>query len=115
VKNNQTKKELQAQYKEREVVGGVYVIRNISDNKLFLDSTTDLQGTKNRFEFAKSSNLCVHLKIQADWGKRGSDSFVYEVLEELKKGAAQSSAEFKAEIDILKEMWAEKLKDEQLY
>ncbi len=49
------KKELKARYKDRRIIGGVFVIRNTATNKLFLDSTTDLQGSKNRFAFAQQT------------------------------------------------------------
>ncbi|MCL2336211.1 MAG: GIY-YIG nuclease family protein [Firmicutes bacterium] len=110
-----TKKELQAQYKEREIIGGVYAIRNTLNNKMLLLAATDLQGSKNRFEFARKTGSCVDLKLQKDWTKQGAGSFAFEVLEELKKGAAQTAKEFKADIDVLKEIWLDKLSDRELY
>ena len=115
LKDSKTKKELQAQYKERRIIGGVYVIKNTHNNKLLLETSTDLQGSKNRFEFAKKTGSCIHMKLQTDWTEQGSSEFIYEVLEELEKGEEQSSAEFKADIDLLKEMWLEKLSNRKLY
>jgi hypothetical protein len=112
---SKTKKELQAQYKERKVIGGVYTIRNTSNNKLLLEAATDLQGSKNRFDFAKSTGSCVNTKLYADWAKQGSGDFVLEVLEELEKGETQTDKEFKADVDLLREMWLEKLSGSELY
>jgi hypothetical protein len=115
MKDNKTKKELQAQYKERKVTGGVYAVRNTRSNKLLLEASTDLQGSKNRFDFAKVTGSCVHTKLNADWMEQGSGDFVYEVLEELEKGETQTAEEFKADVDLLREMWLEKLPDRELY
>ena len=115
MKDNITKKELASQYKEREVVGGVCVIRNNKNNKILLETATDLQGSRNRFEFAKKTGSCVNLKLQRDWDEHGAPSFTFEVLEEIKKTDAQNSKEFKADVEALKEMWLEKLTDEVFY
>ena len=106
------KKEILAQYKEREVIGGVYAIKNIQNGKLLLESATDLQGSKNRFEFSLKTGSCVSMKLRNDW-KNGT--FVFEVMEEIKKGETQTDAEFKSDVDALKEMWAEKFSAQELY
>ena len=115
--NNKTKKELQAKYKERKIIGGVYVIKNTHNGKLLLGAVTNLQGSKNRFEFAQAQNSgsCVSMKLYADWKAHGKDKFVYEVLEELEKGELQTAAEFEADIDFLKKIWLEKLSDKDFY
>ena len=109
------KKELQAQYKEREIVGGVYLIRNTKNNKILLDAVVDLQGMKNRFAFARKTGSCLMMKLQADWSAYGADSFTFEVQEELMKGDNQSNEEFKADLELLKKMWLEKLSEEDMY
>lgn len=115
MKDSKTKKELQALYKEREIVGGVYVIKNTLNNKLLLEADTDLQGSKNRFEFAQKTGSCVDMKLQKDWAAQGCGQFVFEVLEELKKSETQTAADFKADVALLKEIWLEKLSGENLY
>jgi len=113
--NNNRKKELLSQYKEREIVGGVYIIRNTLKNKVLLDAAIDLQGSKNRFEFSRKTGSCVYMKLQNDWAEQEKDQFAFEVLEELKKGETQTDKEFENDIGVLKEMWREKLSGEDLY
>ena len=110
-----TKKEMQAQYKEREIVGGVYAVKNTAKNKLLIDAATDLSGAKNRFDFSMNTGSCVHPKLQNDWKEQNGKQFVFEVLEELKKGDTQSPAAFKADMEVLKQMWLEKSSGEELY
>jgi len=113
--DKQSKKELQGLYKEREIIGGVYAIRNTLNNKTFLEAATDIRGIKNRFEFAQNTGSCIHVKLQDDWDIHGSDKFVFEVLEELTKGDTQTAEEFKADLKLLKEMWIDTLSGSVFY
>ena len=110
-----SKKELHAQYKEREVAGGVYAIRNTLKNKLFVDATADLPGSKNRFEFAVQTGSCILPKLQVDWNGQKGQGFEFEVLEELKKGELQTAAGFKEDLKLIRQMWLEKLSNENMY
>ena len=109
------KKELQAQYKSRETIGGVYLIRNTLKNKLYLDGSLDLWGSKNRFEFSVGTGSCVHPKLQDDWTEQNGGHFEFEVLDELKKGESQSGEGFKADIEFMRCLWLEKLAGETFY
>jgi len=113
--SNDKRKELKEQYKGQKVLGGVYGIRNTVNGKLLFGATTDLQGRKNRFDFAQSTGTCIDLKLQKDWERQGGEGFAFEVLEDLEKGEAQTDAEFKADIELLKEIWLEKLAGQDLY
>jgi len=112
---SEDKKKLIAAYKERDVIGGVYVIKNNATGKLLLESTLELAGSKNRFEFSQKTGSAVSFKLQKDWNTYGKDAFTFEVLEELKKGESQTAEEFGADIKLLKEIWQEKLSAEDLY
>jgi hypothetical protein len=115
LKDKKTKKELIAQYKGREIIGGVYAIKNTLNNKLLLRAAVDLKGSKNRFEFSLKTGSCVDMKLQNDWNKQGGEQFVFEVLEEFKKDETQTEEGYKADIEVLREMWIEKLSDRDLY
>jgi len=109
MKTDQTKREGRAAYKERKIIGGIYVIRNSDSDKILLDSAIDLQGRKNRFEFSQKTGSCIDLNLQKDWIAHGKEKFIFEVLEELEKGETQSMNEFKEDIEVLKLIWLEKL------
>ena len=115
MKNDKTKKELREQYSNRDIIGGVYVIKNTLNNKALLLSTTDLQGSKNRFDFAQKTGSCIDLKLQSDWNKQGGGQFVFEALEELKKGETQTAEGFKADVDLLKDIWQDTLSGADFY
>ena len=113
--DRKTKREMQTRYKEREIVGGVYVVKNTLKNKLLIEADTDVYGSKNRFEFAFKTGSCVLPRLQNDWTEQNGRHFVFEILEELKKGETQSLSEFKSDIGIMKQIWLEKMADEDLY
>ena len=110
-----TKKELKAEYREQKITGGIICVKNTQNGRLLIESTPDIQGSVNRFEFAKKTGSCVSMKLQKDWIPANAPPFVIEVLEELEKGPAQTDAEFKADLLALKEMWLEKLDGSDFY
>ncbi|MDR1564711.1 MAG: GIY-YIG nuclease family protein [Oscillospiraceae bacterium] len=105
------RKELIQQYKGREQIGGIYAIKNLKLDKWYVDCAADLKGIKNRFEFFGST----HLKVAPDYQAQKGEGFVFEALEELKKGEAQTDKEFKEDLALLKEMWLEKLSEQSMY
>ena len=115
MKNNTSRKELIAGYKERQLIGGIYAVRNTATGKMLLGAANDLRVSLNRFEFAVKTGSCVDPKLQRDWDVQSGEGFVFEVLEELQKGETQTEDQFKADIKLLKDLWLEKLDTETLY
>lgn len=107
---NDSKKTLKAQYKNRIVVGGVFCIRCDAAGEAWLRSTTDLQGSQNRFAFSVTTDLCPEACMASAWKQYGAAGFSFEVLETLQKKDTQTDREFSDDVAILFEIWAEKLK-----
>ncbi|GAA0862888.1 GIY-YIG nuclease family protein [Paraclostridium tenue] len=103
------KKEFIMEYKERPVTGGVYKITNTMSGNYLLMNDIDLKSTKNRFDFSVKTDMSMHPKMSKDWKEFGSNSFTFEVLEEIEKKDAQSKESFKEDLKKLEEIWAEKL------
>ncbi|MDR0647860.1 MAG: GIY-YIG nuclease family protein [Synergistaceae bacterium] len=105
---NAARKELKQRYEQRKIVGGVFLIKSTQGGKTLLDATTDIRGSRNRFDFSQKTGSCTYMRLQEDWKKWGADSFVFEVLEEHEKGDAQTMEEFQSDISVLKDLWVEK-------
>lgn len=103
------------EYKQRKMVGGIYIIKNTRNGKALLEMTLDMAGSRNRFVFAQKNNNTHSLKLQKDWDAMGAESFCFEALEELEKGENQSVEDFRADIKILRDMWLEKLASTPMY
>jgi hypothetical protein len=106
---NAAQKELKKQYEQRKIVGGVYRIKNMRGGKTLLEATTDIRGSRNRFDFSQKTGLCTDMRLQEDWKKWGADSFIFEILEEYEKEDSQTMEEFQSDISLLKGLWGEKL------
>lgn len=104
-----------SQYKERKVIGGVFIIKNTQNGQIMLEASANLQGSKNRFEFVKQTGVGFNLRMRNDWNKYGSSAFTFEVLEELEKKETQTEAEFHEDLELLKEVWMEKLNGHVFY
>ena len=105
------RKELRNQYKNRIKIGGIFAIKNTVSNKWFVESSPDLAAAKNRFDFMGDS----YMKIANDYRAQKGMGFVFEALEELQKGEAQSDKEFQDDLALLKQIWLEKLTEQELY
>lgn len=104
------KKKMIATYKNKTVVGGIYCITNTVTGKRYIYTSKDLGGSKNRFNFAKISNTCVNVTLAKEWEEYGGNAFAFEELETLERDAEQTNKEFQNDLDILLQMWEEKMR-----
>lgn len=105
------RRELKSAYKSRPVIGGVCCIRCSGNQRTFLQATRDIESLKKRFDFAIAIGGCPDPTMRGEWEKYGTESFSFTVLEELKKGENQTDQEFSDDIDVLYEIWLEKIKE----
>lgn len=70
-----------AAYKERKVVGGVYVVRCEATGESWVGGAPDLSTIWRRLSFTLGQGICPHSSLQAAWRAHGRDSFSFEELE----------------------------------
>ncbi|HJV45865.1 MAG TPA: GIY-YIG nuclease family protein [Bacillota bacterium] len=99
------KKELKQQYKETTKEAGVYQIRNLKNEKVFIDSSMDLK-TMNGKLFTLRNGGHYNRMLQADWNQFGEEAFVFEVLETLKQ-PEYGYVDPKDELKKLEQKWLE--------
>lgn len=109
------RKELRERYKSRKVVGGVYRIVNTQTGSFLLLSTDDMQSAHNYLRFSKLTGNCTIPALKEAWKQYGRDVFEIEELELLEKKQERTNREFRQELDVLLELWSEKLPLEQRY
>jgi group I intron endonuclease len=100
------KKDIKREYLETERPMGVFQIRNLSNEKVFVGSSLNLDGILNRHKFALNAGSHQNKALQADWNEHGAENFAFEILEELEPRANLDS---KRELAFLEDLWLEKL------
>lgn len=102
------KKALKQLYKETPIEEGIYQIKNIINEKIFIGSTRNLK-TLNGVKFMLENGGHSNKKLQEEWNHFGKDAFTFEVLEILKKKEDRYFNE-KEELEKLEEKWNNKFK-----
>ena len=106
--NKEKRKELINSYKNRAVTGGVYCVKCSGSKRLWIRSTTDMEGARNRVLFSLKMKGAPEPAMQSACNEYGWESFSFVVLEELKKAETQTEKEFASDVDTLLEIWLEK-------
>ena len=102
------KRELKQQYKETPVEAGIFQIKNVQNNKIYIGSTKNLK-TLNGIKFMLENNGFTTSKaLQAEWKQFGKEVFTFELLEKLKKNDDPFVTEKEA-LAELEDKWLEKV------
>lgn len=109
------RKEIVAEYKQQKTKGGVYRIYNTETGRNLIKAEINLEAFKNRFDFSIKIDSCIMIKLQEDWSKYGSASFVLEILQETEMKSDETQKTFKDRLKLLEEEWKAKYDPVQLY
>jgi hypothetical protein len=103
------KKQLKQDYQQTPRSIGVLLIRNNRDDKVFLAVWPDVRALINRHKFQLTAGGHPNKQLQADWNSLGSESFSFEIVDELSPGA-RVEFDYRGEAALLEDLWLEKLK-----
>lgn len=106
-KMDKKKKELKREYQQNHTPMGVFQIRNIANDKLFIGTALNLQGAINSSRFQLNAGSHPSKTLQSEWREFGSDSFVFEILDELTPTEGPAH-DYRADLAFLEEFWLEK-------
>jgi hypothetical protein len=99
------KTQLKREYKLNHRPMGVYQIRNIANEKVFIGAAIDLPGVFNRHKFQLKMGKHPNAALQAEWNEFGAEGFAFEILDEL---TPREGRDHKEELAFLEELWLEK-------
>ena len=102
------KKAAKLEYKLSHRPMGVFQIRNTTNDKVFIDSSTNLPGKINRHRFALNAGLHASKELQADWNELGEAAFEFETIERVEP-RDDANYDYKADLATLEDLWLEKL------
>jgi len=102
------KRELTKQYKQTLSAMGVYVIRNLVDQHVFLGASLNLEGAMNRDRFELGLKSHRHKSLLQDWVRLGAENFRFEVVDTIKQ-RDDPPFDYKSELAPLLALWSEEL------
>lgn len=105
-----TKKELKAEYKLMKFRAGIYQIINKLENRIYLQTTLDLDRAFNSDIFQLKSGLHLNKTLQSDWNKLGKEGFEFSIFDELEMDDTATSKEKNKELKLFLEMHLSELK-----
>jgi hypothetical protein len=102
------RKELKREYKQNHTPMGVYQIRNMVNDKVFVEVALNLPGiiNSNRLQLTLGSH--PNKRLQSEWNEYGSESFIFEVLDELRASEGEGN-DYREELAFLEELWLERV------
>ena len=87
---------------------GVFSIRNMVSEKVFVGVGLDLMGIINSHKFQLKMGVHQNRRLQSDWNEFGSESFSFEILDQLEP-REDASDDGRTDLAFLEELWLEKL------
>ncbi len=111
-----SKKDLKSEYKLKKFKMGVFQIRNTVNNKIFIDSSINIDAIFNRHRLQLNFGSHPNNLLQNEWKEYGEEQFVFEILAELKQNETEE-IDYAKEAKQLAEMYIDELKpfDEKGY
>lgn len=103
-KNKRLKKEYQL--KPRPM--GVFLIRNMVNDKVFVAAGLDLSGIINSHKYQLKMGVHRNRRLQSDWNEFGGESFAFEILDQLEP-REDTDDDGRNDLAFLEELWLEKL------
>jgi group I intron endonuclease len=103
-----SRKDINREYQERVKPAGVYQVKNISNGKVLLGSSLNLEGPLNRHKFMLKIGSHTNKALQKDWNEFGAGKFIFEILEVVKI-SDNPNFNLKDELSLLEQLWLEKL------
>ena len=102
------KKAAKLAYKASRRPMGIFAIRNLVNDKIFVGSSMDLDAMFNRIRFQLAGGAHPNKPLETDWRRLGSAKFTFEVLEEIVP-REDPNYNYAADLETLEDLWLEKL------
>jgi len=103
------KKQIIKDYKLQKQPTGIYVVHNLSDNKMYIGASKNLPAVIRRFDFTLKMGSFPFEELINDYKSLGEKHFEIKVLDELEI-KDETEKEIDNELKTLEEMWIEKLR-----
>lgn len=103
------KKELKKQYKQTLRPMGIFQIKNLVNNRIFIGSSSNIEGKLNSIKFQLEMGSYVNKELQRDFNQFGENNFLFETMDVLEP-KQDTGYDYAEDLKTLEDMWIEKLK-----
>ena len=101
------KKQAKLDYKLSHRQMGVFQIRNLMNDKIYIASSVDVPSFINRSTFQLNAGAHPSRALQKEWKEFGEENFAFEVLEEV-EAREDAGYNYRADVDFLEDLWLDK-------
>jgi predicted transcriptional regulator len=110
--NEKKKAELKKIYKLTPTPIGIFQIRCLKNNRVYIGSALNLNGKMNSHRAQLRFGTSANTRLQEDWNNFGEENFLFEILEEIKPDP-NPNYEYNDDLKNLKDAWINILKAEK--
>ncbi len=103
-----TQKEIKDEYKQKKFRIGVFQIRNIQNEKIYVSSSVNLDAIWNRNRVELNFGNHRNEGLQQDWKTLGEANFRFEILAEIEQKDGETT-DYGKEVKKLETMFIEEL------
>jgi len=105
------KKEIRKEYKNQKHPAGLYAVKNMPDNKMFIGTSLNLPAKIRGITFELEMGSHTYDNLVNDYKQLGKENFEIFILDQIEV-KEETDRELRAELETLEAMWIEKLKGE---
>ncbi|MFH0919210.1 MAG: GIY-YIG nuclease family protein [Fibrobacterota bacterium] len=102
------KKDAIKKYKQTIQPMGIFQIKNLTNGKVFIESSKNLPGSQNSCRFQLKMGSHMNRPLQEDYNRLGESQFAFEILDPLEP-KEDPTYDYNDELATLMSMWLEKL------
>lgn len=107
--DKESRSKIRSDYKQTIRPMGVFSLKNMQNNKVFIGRSMSLHQAYNRLRFSLELNGFMNKELQKEWNEYGAESFKFEILDELKPVDADPNKNYIDDVKELEHLWLEKL------
>ena len=107
------KKELIKEYKNQKHPAGLFIVKNLQENKIFIGKSLNLPAKIRGITFELEMGSHAYSNLAQDFKRLGKEKFEISILDEIEV-KDETEKELRSELETLEKMWVEKLKNEEI-
>ena len=96
------------QYKQSLPLMGIFRIKNLTNDKIFIGSSSNIKGKLNSIKFQLEMGSYINKELQNDFNKSGEKNFIFETID-IPEPKLDPDYNYTEDLETLEGMWLNKL------